>query len=247
MIYKVQLWGVPYSPGFTLAGEEHFGRAAKRRVQPAHRATGCTADIFRQSISLRFAAILSFTRDPEHGIASACFRLERMFAAAELVFHVCSTSPSISARRRGPNSQLDVALSTIPADETGFVQVRSCQIASGHGPIKSRAQISMSTQKSVRSGQIKQNVRTRVGTPRAATLSADLVGESPIEANYPVGLVVISASGGGDESVWGPEVNVQVRWAPLSSPSMEIGQAACPDPRTFPRLRPSRVANDSCG
>src|SRR5260370_37216679 len=42
----------------------------------------------------------------------------------------------------------------------------------------------------------------------AVKLVDDLAGESPASANYPVGTVVISGDGAGDQTVESPEVNV---------------------------------------
>ena len=44
----------------------------------------------------------------------------------------------------------------------------------------------------------------------AVKLVDDLAGESPASANYPVGTVVISGDGAGDQAVGSPEVNVLV-------------------------------------
>ena len=53
----------------------------------------------------------------------------------------------------------------------------------------------------------------------AVKLVDDLAGESPVSADYPVGTVVISGDGEGDQAVGSPDVNVlvgrtQVRSAP---------------------------------
>ena len=40
----------------------------------------------------------------------------------------------------------------------------------------------------------------------------DLTGESPASADYPVGTVVISGDGAGDQTIGSPEVNVLVGW-----------------------------------
>ena len=40
----------------------------------------------------------------------------------------------------------------------------------------------------------------------------DLAGESPASASFPVGAVVISGDGAGDQTVGSPEVNVLVGW-----------------------------------
>jgi len=46
----------------------------------------------------------------------------------------------------------------------------------------------------------------------AVKLVDDLAGESPASANCPVGTVVISGDGAGDQTVESPEVNVLVGW-----------------------------------
>ena len=45
----------------------------------------------------------------------------------------------------------------------------------------------------------------------------DLAGESPVSANYPVGTVVISGDGAGDQTVGSPEVKVLVGWVRIRS------------------------------
>ena len=47
---------------------------------------------------------------------------------------------------------------------------------------------------------------------RTPSLVDDLAGESPASANCPVGTVVISGDGVGDQTVESPEVNVLVGW-----------------------------------
>ena len=42
-----------------------------------------------------------------------------------------------------------------------------------------------------------------------------LVGESPASANCPVGTVVISGDGAGDQTVGSPEVNALVGWVQI--------------------------------
>ena len=44
----------------------------------------------------------------------------------------------------------------------------------------------------------------------AVKLVDDLAGESPASADYPVGTVVISGDGAGDQTVGSPDVNVLV-------------------------------------
>ena len=51
----------------------------------------------------------------------------------------------------------------------------------------------------------------------AVKLFDDLAGESPASANYPVGTVVISGDGEGDQTVGSPEVNVLVGWMKIWS------------------------------
>ena len=45
----------------------------------------------------------------------------------------------------------------------------------------------------------------------------DLAGESPASANFPVGTVVISGDGAGDQTVGSPDVNVLVGWVQIWS------------------------------
>ena len=47
----------------------------------------------------------------------------------------------------------------------------------------------------------------------------DLTGESPVSANFPVGTVVISGGGGGDQTVESPEVKVLDGWVRIRSGS----------------------------
>ena len=46
----------------------------------------------------------------------------------------------------------------------------------------------------------------------AVKLVGDLAGESPASANCPVGTVVISGDGAGDQAVGSPEVNALEGW-----------------------------------
>ena len=56
-------------------------------------------------------------------------------------------------------------------------------------------------------------------------LVVDLAGESPAGANFPVGTVVISGGGAGDQTVGSPEVNVPVGWVKIrSAPTKESKQ-----------------------
>ena len=45
----------------------------------------------------------------------------------------------------------------------------------------------------------------------------DLAGESPVSASFPVGTVVISGDGAGNQTVESPEVNVLVGWVRIRS------------------------------
>ena len=51
-----------------------------------------------------------------------------------------------------------------------------------------------------------------IGPVSAVKLVDDLAGESPASANFPVGAVVISGDGAGDQTIGSPEVNVLVGW-----------------------------------
>src|SRR5207244_3789596 len=51
----------------------------------------------------------------------------------------------------------------------------------------------------------------------AVKLIDDLAGESPASADYPVGTVVISGDGAGDQTVGSPDVNVLVGWTQVWS------------------------------
>ena len=46
----------------------------------------------------------------------------------------------------------------------------------------------------------------------AVKLVDDLAGESPASASFPVGAVVISGDGAGDQTIGSPEVKVLVGW-----------------------------------
>jgi len=48
-------------------------------------------------------------------------------------------------------------------------------------------------------------------------LVVDLTGESPGSVNYPVGAVVISGDGAGDQTAGSPDVNVLVGWMRIRS------------------------------
>ena len=51
----------------------------------------------------------------------------------------------------------------------------------------------------------------------AVKLVDGLAGESPASADYPVGTVVISGDGAGDQTVESPDVNVLVGWTQVRS------------------------------
>ena len=58
-----------------------------------------------------------------------------------------------------------------------------------------------------------------------------LAGESPASASFPVGAVVISGDGMGDQTIGSPEVNVLVGWirvrsAPTRRASKATGRSA---------------------
>jgi hypothetical protein len=54
----------------------------------------------------------------------------------------------------------------------------------------------------------------------------DLAGESPASASFPVGTVVISGDGAGDQTVESPEVNVFDGWMQIwSAPNKEGKQS----------------------
>src|SRR5215469_7116321 len=57
----------------------------------------------------------------------------------------------------------------------------------------------------------------RMGPSSAVKLVDDLAGESPASADCPVGTVVISGDGAGDQTVGSPEVNVLVGWMRIRS------------------------------
>jgi hypothetical protein len=62
--------------------------------------------------------------------------------------------------------------------------------------------------------------RTRLvrgSAERAVKLVDDLAGESPASVNFPVGAVVISGGGAGDQTVGSPEVNDLVGWMRVRS------------------------------
>jgi serine/threonine protein kinase len=54
-------------------------------------------------------------------------------------------------------------------------------------------------------------------TLSAVKLVDDLAGESPVSASFPVGTVVISGDGAGNQTVESPEVNVLVGWVRIRS------------------------------
>ena len=57
---------------------------------------------------------------------------------------------------------------------------------------------------------LKCNIAITVRRDGAAKLVDGLAGESPASADYPVGTVVISGDGAGDQTVGSPDVNVLV-------------------------------------
>ena len=62
---------------------------------------------------------------------------------------------------------------------------------------------------------MKASCRNQAFTVRrdsAVKLIDGLAGESPASAGYPVGTVVISGDGAGDQTVGSPDVNVLVGW-----------------------------------
>ena len=73
--------------------------------------------------------------------------------------------------------------------------------------------------------------RAQIGPVSAVKLVDDLAGESPASADCPVGTVVISGDGAGDQTVESPEVNVLVGWmrirsAPTRRASKATGRSA---------------------
>ena len=64
-----------------------------------------------------------------------------------------------------------------------------------------------------RDGEIGMCLRVgRMGSSSAVKLVDDLAGGSPASASFPVGAVVISGNGAGDQTIGSPEVNVLVGW-----------------------------------
>ena len=57
----------------------------------------------------------------------------------------------------------------------------------------------------------------RMGPVSAVKLVDDLAGESPASASFPVGTVVISGDGAGDQTVGSPDVNVLDGWTQVWS------------------------------
>jgi hypothetical protein len=57
-----------------------------------------------------------------------------------------------------------------------------------------------------------RNQAVTVRRDSAVKLVDGLAGESPASADYPVGAVVISGDGAGDQTVESPDVNVLVGW-----------------------------------
>ena len=64
-------------------------------------------------------------------------------------------------------------------------------------------------------------------TSCAVKLLDDLAGESPASASFPVGTVVISGGGAGDQTAGSPEVNVLVGQMQIwSAPNRRASKAA---------------------
>ena len=60
----------------------------------------------------------------------------------------------------------------------------------------------------------------------AVKLVDDLAGESPASASFPVGTVVISGDGAGDQTIESPEVNVLDGWMRIwSAPTRRASKA----------------------
>jgi hypothetical protein len=59
--------------------------------------------------------------------------------------------------------------------------------------------------------------RFQTGPGSAVKLVDGLAGASPASAGYPVGTVVISGDGAGDQTVESPEVNALVGWVQIRS------------------------------
>jgi hypothetical protein len=59
----------------------------------------------------------------------------------------------------------------------------------------------------------------------AVKLVDDLAGESPVSASFPVGTVVISGDGAGNQTAESPEVNVFVGWGRIRS-AQDLGGLA---------------------
>ena len=67
----------------------------------------------------------------------------------------------------------------------------------------------------------------RMGPNSAVKLVDDLAGGSPASANFPVGAVVISGDGAGDQTIGSPEVKVLVGWVRIrSAPTRRASKAA---------------------
>jgi hypothetical protein len=66
-----------------------------------------------------------------------------------------------------------------------------------------------------------------MGPISAVKLVDDLAGASPASASFPVGTVVISGGGTGDQTVENPEVNALVGWMRIrSAPTGGLAKAA---------------------
>jgi len=78
---------------------------------------------------------------------------------------------------------------------------------------------------------LRLRARAQIGPVSAVRLVDDLAGESPASASFPVGAVVISGDGMGDQTIGSPEVNVLVGWirvrsAPTRRASKATGRSA---------------------
>src|SRR5260370_2843239 len=66
-------------------------------------------------------------------------------------------------------------------------------------------------------GPLCKKVRERVLRVSAVKLIDGLAGESPASASYPVGTVVISGDGAGDQAVGSPDVKALHCWSQVRS------------------------------
>jgi hypothetical protein len=86
------------------------------------------------------------------------------------------------------------------------------------GPANLDKQVSLVARNVVEESEIQGSGRI-VGVRRdsAVKLVDGLAGESPASAGYPVGTVVISGDGAGDQTVGSPDVNVLDGWTQVWS------------------------------